>query len=1480
MEGLNQSQAVDSIPFYNPALSDWDTPGSSQQLDMEINPINYDDLIEYDDPVDDPFSEPVPAGLMQDTLTKSVKSLTARAKEAETLFGGISALIDKHSSAPNYATLPAKQAEAFKSLYNDLAKVAARHFDAYHCDKPMTQFAGRHTPTPQTTAKARLQPKPTRTDDRLFVRIPEGNTLRDHSAYAIQYHLKAKLGNEGQILTNVQSTKTGFALCPKDGDSENLMEKIKSVSFFGDAPVEKATPWTSYRIKNVPRTYGALEHINEEWKYCLKPVTAEALKDALATAAGAVPVAIAASRDNDANPTSSSTTWIVRFLESHQRLPRTLFLFGCRTQTRILPKRQMAVQCTRCWLWHNTRTCASDLRCRLCGSSRHSEKDHANQCGATGQYICPNRCIHYHGPHPADDVSCDLRPKPSGPPKIKNQVTAIRQINADARLWKQAEAGCIKATAKLKTMHTAAATPAEIGQTQPQRSSAIVMTPLRRRKQNNCPLKIVSANVGRGAQAHELALNEASLASADIVLIQEPYIYSDRARRITKRHPSFETFSPIDDWTSSRPRVMSYVRKNACLCSEQGYTASSSDMLLLRIISSSEGPTSNSVLDSLYSLTLPFEGNLLISGDFNLHHTRWQPSWTRSPSPSAEKFTEWADKNYLSLLSPADMATHDRGNVLDLVLGSSPLVQKTKCTLAPHLDTTSDHATILTFVDWEGYTEPIRRLRFDTLDKDLFLRLLSTNIDGISPIPLASTRKALDRCAIELTEAIRTAYTGAARRSLGHGKGNPWWDISCKQARQRYKKVHSGPITEEDVARERKEYRDTIARAKKAYFTNKIAAASTGKDIFALTKWHKSTGDFRSTPLKDPRSPDRPPATSLPEKREILLGNLLTNLAEAGDIPLDTPTVTKRSISFPPLCQDEVQDSILRAGNTAPGVDEISTAILRIAWPLIGEHIFSLFKSCLTLGHHPVCFRQAVLIMLQKPNKADLSSPRSYLPIALLSALGKGLERLIARRIAWIATRNTILTTQQFGALPGRSAVDLTTCLTHDVERALSEGRTASMLTLDVKGAFDAALPGRLVRRMREQGWPEFLVKWVASFATNRSVQIRLDGELGPLQSINCGLPQGSPASPILFMLYISPLFKLGNVSRRFGYADDVAILETQKSLHDNCISLKMALKENPGNTPSVKHGNFSVSEKTNRPYTRWLGIYFDKTLSFKWHVRILANKALVVANALRSLGSTLSGAPPKLLRQAVTACVLPIAYYGAETWWPGLTRAFSPTRTVSNLVKGHLSLLQKVVRTSARAILPVYRTTPASALYREAGISPPEIALDSKLRQAPLRIHRLYPRHPHRRRNIWILSQQRRVSRLSRWALSFPPTEYLDPLVNPPWLANESWFSRTRRVTAASHQLPEGIPSQDLVIYSDGSRLESASGPRVGGGFVIFQAGHMICQKRIPLSPSLEIFDAEAAAALSAVETAIDLTSTRFANNLWVLLDNLDVAR
>jgi hypothetical protein len=78
--------------------------------------------------------------------------------------------------------------------------------------------------------------------------------------------------------------------------------------------------------------------------------------------------------------------------------------------------------------------------------------------------------------------------------------------------------------------------------------------------------------------------------------------------------------------------------------------------------------------------------------------------------------------------------------------------------------------------------------------------------------------------------------------------------------------------------------------------------------------------------------------------------------------------------------------------------------------------------------------------------------------------------------MAWLAVTLQVTNSQQFGTLLLRSSVDLTTCLIHNVKKALASGYKASLLTIDVKGAFNAVLLGRLARRLREQGWPDHLV--------------------------------------------------------------------------------------------------------------------------------------------------------------------------------------------------------------------------------------------------------------------------------------------------------------------------------------------------------------------------------------------------------------------
>ncbi len=61
------------------------------------------------------------------------------------------------------------------------------------------------------------------------------------------------------------------------------------------------------------------------------------------------------------------------------------------------------------------------------------------------------------------------------------------------------------------------------------------------------PLRLLQINVGRGGPSHDLALALAQEEHIDLLLVQEPYIFHERHRRITKRHPLYECFSPIDD---------------------------------------------------------------------------------------------------------------------------------------------------------------------------------------------------------------------------------------------------------------------------------------------------------------------------------------------------------------------------------------------------------------------------------------------------------------------------------------------------------------------------------------------------------------------------------------------------------------------------------------------------------------------------------------------------------------------------------------------------------------------------------------------------------------------------------------------------------------------------------------------------------------------------------------------------------------------
>ena len=71
---------------------------------------------------------------------------------------------------------------------------------------------------------------------------------------------------------------------------------------------------------------------------------------------------------------------------------------------------------------------------------------------------------------------------------------------------------------------------------------------------------------------------------------------------------------------------------------------------------------------------------------------------------------------------------------------------------------------------------------------------------------------------------------------------------------------------------------------------------------------------------------------------------------------------------------------------------------------------------------------------------------------------------------------------------------------------------------------------------------PALLLRWISSFLRDRTVKVRILGHTSREIAIYYGVPQGSPVSPLLFLLYMSKLPKLLPNTRRSLSAEDFMI--------------------------------------------------------------------------------------------------------------------------------------------------------------------------------------------------------------------------------------------------------------------------------------------------------------------------------------------------
>ncbi|VTT82833.1 unnamed protein product [Fusarium fujikuroi] len=84
--------------------------------------------------------------------------------------------------------------------------------------------------------------------------------------------------------------------------------------------------------------------------------------------------------------------------------------------------------------------------------------------------------------------------------------------------------------------------------------------------------------------------------------------------------------------------------------------------------------------------------------------------------------------------------------------------------------------------------------------------------------------------------------------------------------------------------------------------------------------------------------------------------------------------------------------------------------------------------------------------------------------------------------------------------------------------------RLATIMGLDITGAYDRVDRVKLMRILQETGLPEWMLSFIWSFLTDRITDMRLPGFTSSSFWVNMGIPQGSPLSPILFLFFSMPI--------------------------------------------------------------------------------------------------------------------------------------------------------------------------------------------------------------------------------------------------------------------------------------------------------------------------------------------------------------------
>jgi ribonuclease HI len=840
----------------------------------------------------------------------------------------------------------------------------------------------------------------------------------------------------------------------------------------------------------------------------------------------------------------------------------------------------------------------------------------------------------------------------------------------------------------------------------------------------------------------------------------------------------------------------------------------------------------------------------IILGDFNLHHEMWAgTNITNSDAEAIHLITLIQDHSLFRCL-PKGTTTREEGGLsscIDLVYASPYIVSRIiQSRVDRELDHHSDHLPISTIIGLEIPDAPVRETwLWNKIDDKTFQRTLRETLPRFYD---AKTANEIEQYTMSIVNSLLSAIDASTpkRRSPNHFSV-PGFTEACKRAQmeaRRLKRIHSDEHSDESreaYKRARNWKGRVIGKALKTAYRERVEEASKSPEqMWKLAKWSRNRGE-NACPL-------------LPALRDTA-GQLRTNAADKADLlrhaffptPPDPDLSDIEGFQYPspivlePITRREIREAIMKApANKAPGADGIPNNVLHKAINQILVHLEHLFNACLQIGYCPEHFKTSTTIVLRKLGKESYQEAKSYRPIALLSTLGKAMESVLASRISYCVEKYSLLPDYHIGGRKARSTEMAIHHILETIHMAWDEKKVASLLLLDVSGAYDNVSHKRLLHNLQKRQIDTSIITWLQSFLTNRSTAICFDGYKSTPYTTSTGIPQGSPLSPILYLFYNADLVETCNSepnTKALGYVDDIGVLTWSKSTKENCERLKTihqkaqiwATRHSSVFAPSkyqLTHHTrraaefqldeaMTIQEVEIRPSAKckYLGLIIDTKLKWKAHIDWIKGKANKSIQALSCLAGSTWGIKLKDMRTIYEAVVIPQIFFACSAW--GVTK-----NTGDGHTKELVDSLDSIQAKAALVISGAFRATSIPALNAETFLLPMKQRLWKERNLALTRLltatTTLQIRPPARStRNTHIAPLQFLFRGLAaQTAVDLQSLEKIPPIITAPWWQPPKISIHKTKKEATRHlEYHRTIYPEAIEIYTDGSGIEHKIG-------------------------------------------------------------------